>query len=78
VAESRAVSPRVNQRAETAGVIAQMERRLDQFRIDLFHLNATVRLFAAELEPKPIPAKRIPALNMARPVSMVSDIGLKA
>lgn len=59
MAESRAVSPRVNQRAKTVGVIAQMERRLDQFRTDLFHLNATVRLFAAELEPKPIPAERI-------------------
>ena len=59
MAESRAVSPRVNHRAETAGVIARMERRLDQFYTDLFHLNATVRLFAAQLEPKPIPAKRI-------------------
>jgi hypothetical protein len=58
VAESRTVSPRINQRAETAGVIAQMERRLDRFCTDLFRC-----LFAAELEPKPTRAKRIRLLT---------------
>jgi hypothetical protein len=59
MAESHVVSALVAKRAEIAGVIAQTERQLGQFRADLVHLDATLRLFAPELEPKTIPAKRI-------------------
>jgi hypothetical protein len=58
MAESHVVSALVNKRAEIAGMIARTEQRLGQFRADLVHLDATIRLFAPELEPKTIPAKR--------------------
>ena len=59
MAESHVVSALVAKRAEIAGVIARTEQQLGQFRADLVHLDATIRLFAPELEPKTIPAKRI-------------------
>jgi hypothetical protein len=59
MAESHVVSALVAKRAEIAGVIARTERQLGQFRADLVHLDATLRLFASGLEPKTIPAKKI-------------------
>jgi hypothetical protein len=59
MAESHVVAALVNKRAEIAGVIARTEQLLGRFRADLVHLDATLRLFAQELEPKTIPAKRI-------------------
>ncbi|WP_026605916.1 hypothetical protein [Methylocapsa acidiphila] len=59
MAESHVVSALVAKRAEIAGVIAQTERQLGQFRADLVHLDAALRLFAPELEPKTIPAMRV-------------------
>src|SRR5579883_1754192 len=59
MAESHVVSALVNKRAEIAGLISRTERQLGQFRADLVHLDAKLRLFAPELEPKAIPAKRI-------------------
>ena len=40
-------------------MITRTEQHLGQFRADLVHLDATIRLFAPEMEPKTIPAKRI-------------------
>ena len=57
--ESHVVSALVNKRAEIAGVIARTEKQLGQFRADLVHLDATIRLFAPGMEPQTIPAKRI-------------------
>ena len=59
MAESHVVSALVNKRAEVAGIIARTEQQLGQFRADLVHLDATLRLFAPELEPKMIPSKTI-------------------
>ena len=59
MAESHVVSALVNKRAEIAGIIARTEQQLGQFRSDLVHLDATIRLFAPGMEPKTIPAKRI-------------------
>ncbi len=59
MAQSHVVSALVNKRAEIAGVIARTEQLLGKFRADLVHFDATLRLFAPELEPKAIPAKRI-------------------
>ena len=59
MAESHVVSALVNKRAEVAGMIARTEQQLGQFRADLVHLDATLRIFAPELEPKMIPSKRI-------------------
>jgi hypothetical protein len=53
------VSALINKRAEVAGTIARTEQQLGQFRADLVHLDATLRLFALELEPKMIPSKTI-------------------
>ena len=58
MAESHVVSALVAKRAEMAGSIAQVERQLGQLRADLVHLDATLRLFAPDLEPMTIPAKR--------------------
>jgi len=59
MAESPVVSALVKKRAEIAGMITRTEQQLGQFRADLVHLDATIRLFAPEIEPKTIPAKRI-------------------
>jgi len=59
MAESHFVSALVNKRAEIAGMIARTEQQLGQFRADLVHLDATIRLFAPGMEPQTIPAKRI-------------------
>jgi hypothetical protein len=59
MAESHVVSALVNKRAEIAGMIARTEQQLGQSRADLVHLDATLRLFAPDLEPKTIPAKKI-------------------
>ena len=59
MAESHVLPALVNKRAEIAGMITRTEQQLGQFRADLVHLDATIRLFAPEMEPKTIPAKRI-------------------
>src|SRR5271167_2468769 len=59
MAESHVVSALVNKRAEIAGMIARTQQQLDQFRADLGHLDATLRLFAPTMKPETIPAKRI-------------------
>ena len=57
MAESHVVSALVNKRAEIAGMIARTEQQLGQFRADLVHLDAALRLFAPGLEPKTIPGQ---------------------
>src|SRR5580700_10852340 len=47
------------QAAEIAGMIARAQQQLGQFRADLVHLDATIRLFAPAMEPEAIPPKRI-------------------
>lgn len=59
MAESHVVSALANKRAEIAGMIARAEQQLGQFRADLVHLDATIRLFAPAIEPETIPPKRI-------------------
>ena len=59
MAESHVVSALVNKRAEVTGIIARTELQLAQLRADLVHLDAAIRSFVPEIEPKAIPAKRI-------------------
>ncbi len=59
MAVSHVAAAPVAKRAELAGVIAQTERQLGQFRAEFVHLDAALRLFAPEMDPKTIPAKRI-------------------
>jgi hypothetical protein len=53
MAETHVVSALVDKRAEIAGQITRFEQQLGQFRADLTHVDATIRLFA----PDTIPAK---------------------
>ena len=59
MAETHVVSALVDKRAEIAGQITRFEQQLGQFRADLTHVDATIRLFAPDLEPGTIPAKVI-------------------
>lgn len=59
MAESHVVSALVSKRAEIAGMIARTQQQLGQFRADLVHVDATIRLFAPAVVPETIPAKRI-------------------
>ncbi len=45
-------------RAEISGAILELEKRMSQHRADLVHLDATLRLFAPELEPESIAPKK--------------------
>ena len=59
MAESHVVSALVDKRGELAGQIVRIEQQLGQFRADLIHVDATIRLFAPTLEPETIQAKVI-------------------
>ena len=61
--ESHVVSALVDKRAELAGQIVRIEQQLGQFRADLIHIDATIRLFAPTLEPETIKAKVIRRRN---------------
>ena len=63
MAESHVVSALVDKRAELAGQIVRIEQQLGQFRADLIHIDATIRLFAPTLEPETIKAKMIRRRN---------------
>jgi hypothetical protein len=45
-------------RAEMAGEIASIQKRLRQLRESMVHLDATLRLFDPDAEPTKIPGKR--------------------
>ena len=64
MAESHIVSALPNKRSEIAGMIARAQQQIGQFRPDLAHLDATIRLFAPVIEPETIPAKRIRQSNL--------------
>jgi hypothetical protein len=59
MAESHVVSALVDKRAELAGQIVRVEQQLGQFRADLIHIDATIRLFAPDLAPATIQPKVI-------------------
>jgi hypothetical protein len=59
MAETHVVSALVDKRAEFAGQITRFEQQLGQCRADLTHVDATIRLFAPDLEISTIPAKVI-------------------
>jgi hypothetical protein len=59
MAETHVVSALVEKRAEIAGQITRFEQQVGQFRADLTHVDATIRLFAPDLTPDAIPAKVI-------------------
>jgi hypothetical protein len=62
MAESHVVSALVNKRAEIAGMITRPEQQLGQFRADLVHLDATIRLFAPENGAEDDPGEEDPPI----------------
>jgi hypothetical protein len=48
----------IEKRRELAGVIDDMQRRLDQHRADLTHIDGTLRVLATDLDPETIKPKR--------------------
>jgi len=52
MAGSHVVSASVSKRAEIAGMIARTKQQLGQFRADLAHVDAPIRLFAPAMEPE--------------------------
>ena len=58
MAETHVVSALRDKRAELSGLIRDLEKRIGQYRVDLVHLDATLRLFAPDVQPEAIPARR--------------------
>lgn len=56
--ESHVVSGLRRKRAQIAGFIADHERKARDWRVALVQLDATLKLFAPDLDPDLIPAKR--------------------
>jgi hypothetical protein len=63
MAETHVVSALVAKRSEVAGVIADLERKTAQQRVDLVHVDAVLRLYAPELEPDCIPSRAVRRRN---------------
>jgi hypothetical protein len=64
VARSYIISALRNKRAELAGTVQLLEHQLGQERANLAHLDATMRLFDPEIQPKDIRPKRPRARNV--------------
>src|ERR1700730_1025980 len=56
--KSLVVSGLIAKRRELAGIIDQLQRQLDQYRADLVHIDGTLRVLAADLDPETIRPKR--------------------
>lgn len=63
MAEPHVVSALKDKRAEIAGVIEDMERRIAQHRADLVHVDAVLRFYVPELEPDGIAPKAVRKRN---------------
>src|SRR5467141_3339031 len=58
MADSRVISALREKRALVAGLIAKLERKLEQHRADLTHIDGVLRLFQPDRDPGEIKAKR--------------------
>jgi hypothetical protein len=58
VAEPHVVTALKAKRAELAGEVQAAEKRVDQLRVDLVHVDAVLHLFDPSAEPDAIPARR--------------------
>ena len=52
------VSSLIEKRRELAGIIDELQRRLDQHRADLTHIDGVLRLFQPDRDPDEIKPKR--------------------
>ena len=53
------VSGLIEKRRELAGIIDELQQRLDQHRADLTHIDGVLRVLAADLDPGTIRPKRV-------------------
>jgi len=56
--QSHVIGALSNKRAELAGIVRQLEQQLAQQRTNLAHLDATMRLFDPDIQPKQIRPKQ--------------------
>lgn len=61
--EPHVISALREKRAEVSGTIKALEAKIGQHRANLVHIDATLRLFAPEIEPDAIRPKRQNARN---------------
>jgi hypothetical protein len=53
------VSGLIEKRRELSAVIDQLQRQLDQYRVDLTHIDGVLRVLASDLDPETIRPKRL-------------------
>jgi hypothetical protein len=56
--KDHAVSRLIAKRAELAGLVAELQKELDQRRADLTHIDGALRVLCANLDPESIRPKR--------------------
>ena len=56
--ETHVISALRDKRAELSGLIRDLEKKIGQYRVDLVHLDATMRLFDAGCRPEEVPPRR--------------------
>src|SRR3984893_9516974 len=59
VSKDHVVSGLIDKRRELAGIIDELQRRLDQHRADLTHIDGALRVLATDLDPETIRPKRV-------------------
>ncbi len=58
MSETHVVSALRKKRAEVAGHVHHLEKKVKTWRAKLAHIDETIRLFSPETDPEAIPAKR--------------------
>jgi hypothetical protein len=58
MAETHVISALRAKRAEISGYIHDLEKKVKRMRANLAHIDATIRVFAPDLNPDSIPPKR--------------------
>src|SRR5271155_4881554 len=58
MSETHVVSALRKKRAEVAGHVHDLEKKVKTWRAKLAHIDETIRLFSPETDPETIPAKR--------------------
>jgi hypothetical protein len=59
VSKDHVIAGLIEKRRELAGVIDELQRRLDQHRADLTHIDGALRVLATDLAPETIKPKRV-------------------
>jgi len=63
MAESHVVSGLVAKRSEIAGLVSEYQTRIDQLRVDLEHVDATIKVFEPEYDLRTLPVKAVRQRN---------------